>query len=549
MLEIHDQIQQAVTAIRQAWDTAPHAGVILGTGLGSLTDQMEVEATLDYEEIPHFPSSTATSHRGRLVCGRLGGVPILAMEGRFHQYEGYSLKQITLPVRVMQALGARLMIVSQAVGGMNPNYALGDLMIIDDQINLMGDNPLVGVNDDRLGPRFPDMSAPYDRELIEVGLGIARKEDFVAHKGVMVAVTGPCLETRAEYRFLRMIGADVVGMSTVPEVIVAVHCGLRTFGVSIVTDMCLPDALEEAERRQDHRHRQRRGAEAHQAGPGHPGTRRGVEPMNPTNACQQAVEAIRALGASRHAGPSSSARASAPWPTRSRSRPSSPTRTCPHFPRSTAIGHAGRLLLGRLNGQSVAVMQGRFHLYEGWTPQQTALPVRVLRALGAESLLVTNAAGGLHPAMRVGDPMVIDDHINLMFRNPLVGSNDDGVGPRFPDMSRPYDREYGERALAAARHGDFACHRGVYAGMLGPTYETRAEYRLLRRLGADAAGMSTVPEVIAAVHAGMRVLGVSTITNVCSPDKLGQTSGQEVIDAASGASAKLLAIARAVIRS
>jgi purine-nucleoside phosphorylase len=220
-----------------------------------------------------------------------------------------------------------------------------------------------------------------------------------------------------------------------------------------------------------------------------------------------------------------------------------------HLPRSTAIGHAGRLLFGRLFGASVAVMQGRFHLYEGWSPQQTALPIRVLRTLGAESLLVSNAAGGLHPSMQVGDPMVIDDQINLMFRNPLVGANDDSLGPRFPDMSRPYDRKYSELALAAARRGNFVCHRGVYAGMLGPTYETRAEYRMLRRLGADAAGMSTVPEVIAAVHAGMRVLGVSTITNVCSPDKLGQTSGQEVVDAASGASAKLLAIARAVIGS
>lgn len=247
MLELYGQIEEAAAAIRAEWKSTPHAGVILGTGLGSLADQIEVEASIDYEDIPHFPSSTAISHAGRLVCGKLNGVPILAMEGRFHQYEGYPLKQITLPVRVMKALGAELMVVSQAVGGMNPNYALGDVMIIDDQINLMGDNPLVGVNDDRLGPRFPDMSAPYDKQLIEVGLGIARREDFVAHKGVVVAVTGPCLETRAEYRMLRMMGADVVGMSTVPEAIVAVHCGLRTFGVSVITDMCFPDALEEAD--------------------------------------------------------------------------------------------------------------------------------------------------------------------------------------------------------------------------------------------------------------------------------------------------------------
>ncbi len=166
------------------------------------------------------------------------------MEGRFHAYEGADLKRVTLPVRVMKALGAQLLIVTNACGGMNPNFAAGDIMLIDDHINLMGGNPLVGINDDRLGPRFPDMARPYDTELIDRALEIARRENFVAHKGVFVAVLGPNLETRAEYRFLRMIGADVVGMSTVPEVIVAVHCGLRVLGCSIISDMCLPDALK-----------------------------------------------------------------------------------------------------------------------------------------------------------------------------------------------------------------------------------------------------------------------------------------------------------------
>jgi len=247
MLELYDQIEEAAAAIREHWSETPHAGIILGTGLGHLVEEIDVAVVLDYKSIPHFLKSTAVSHRGRLVCGRLDNVPVLAMEGRFHQYEGYPLKRITLPVRVMKRLGAELLIVSQAVGGMNPYYRPGDVMIIDDHINLMGDNPLVGMNDDRLGPRFPDMSRPYDPDLIDKGLEIGRHQNFVVHRGVTVAVTGPNLETRAEYRFLRLIGADVVGMSTVPEVIVAVHCGLRVFGLSVVTDMCLPDALEPAD--------------------------------------------------------------------------------------------------------------------------------------------------------------------------------------------------------------------------------------------------------------------------------------------------------------
>ena len=247
MLDLAAKIQEACAAIREKWDRTPHAGIVLGTGLGGLSEEIKVEAEFDYESIPHFLKSTATGHRGRLLCGELEGIPVVAMEGRHHMYEGYPLKQITLPVRIFRELGAQLLIVSNAVGGMNPVYQCGDVMVIDDHINLMGDNPLIGINDDRLGPRFPDMSAPYDRVLGDVALEIARKENFQAHRGVLVAVAGPNLETRAEYRFLRQIGADVVGMSTVPEVIVAVHAGLRTVGFSVVTDMCLPDALKPAD--------------------------------------------------------------------------------------------------------------------------------------------------------------------------------------------------------------------------------------------------------------------------------------------------------------
>ena len=247
MHELYAQVEAAADALRAEWNGKPHALIILGTGLGGLARQIDVQAALDYEAIPHFPTSTAASHRGRLICGQLEGRPVMAMEGRFHAYEGYSLPEITLPVRVAKALGAELMVVTGAVGGMNPNYRHGDLVVIEDHINLMGVNPLVGVNDDRLGTRFPDMCEPYDQSLVDAALEIARRENFVAHKGVLVAILGPNLETRAEYRFLRSIGADIVGMSTVPEVIVAVHAGLRVFGLSVVTDICLPDALAPAD--------------------------------------------------------------------------------------------------------------------------------------------------------------------------------------------------------------------------------------------------------------------------------------------------------------
>jgi len=244
MKALLEQIDEATEAIRHHWTGRPRVGLILGTGLGGVAELIETEASIPYESIPHFPQTTTHSHAGRLVCGQLAGLPVAAMEGRFHAYEGYSHRQITFPVRVMRAMGAEILIVSNACGGMNPQFAAGDIMVIEDHINLMHGNPLIGPNEEKLGPRFPDMSAPYDRSLIAAALAVARREDIVAHKGVYVAVTGPNLETRAEYRFLRAIGADAVGMSTVPEVIVAVHGGMRVLGLSIITDMCLPDALQ-----------------------------------------------------------------------------------------------------------------------------------------------------------------------------------------------------------------------------------------------------------------------------------------------------------------
>ncbi|MBI1313822.1 purine-nucleoside phosphorylase [bacterium] len=244
MLGLATKIGEAAAAVREKWGGIPRVGLILGTGLGGLAEQIEQEAVIRYEEIPHFPHSTVESHAGQLVCGTLSGVPIVAMEGRFHFYEGYSMQQVTFPVRVMKALGIDTLIVTNAAGGMNPQQQLADLMIIEDHINLMGDNPLRGVNDDSLGPRFPDMCEPYDRRLISLASQSALELGIRAHTGVFVAVAGPNLETRAEYRMLRGMGADVVGMSTVPEVLVAKHASLRVLGFSIVTDLCLPDALE-----------------------------------------------------------------------------------------------------------------------------------------------------------------------------------------------------------------------------------------------------------------------------------------------------------------
>src|SRR3954463_8042349 len=238
-----NHVQEATQAVRNRWSNPAVVGIVLGTGLGALAHEIEAEAIFAYPEIPHFPRSTVESHKGQLVCGRLAGQSVVAMEGRFHLYEGYTAAQVTFPIRVMKELGCRYLFVSNACGGLNPLFQKGDVMVIEDHINLLGVNPLIGPNDERLGPRFPDMIEPYDRGLQDLALRVALELNIVAHRGVYVAVTGPNLETRAEYRFLRGIGADVVGMSTVPEVLVAVHAGLRVLGFAIVTDICLPDAL------------------------------------------------------------------------------------------------------------------------------------------------------------------------------------------------------------------------------------------------------------------------------------------------------------------
>lgn len=241
------QIQEAAAYIKGRTDFQPEIGLILGTGLGELGHRIDAACVLPFEDVPHFMESTAESHEGQLVLGTLGGRRVMAMQGRIHFYEGYTMRQVALPVRVMKALGCRALLMSNAVGGMNPQLAPGDITVITDHVNLMGDNPLIGDNDERLGPRFPDMSQPYDRRFIATLEKVALGAGLPLKRAVYVAVAGPNLETAAEYRFLRAIGADTVGMSSVPECLAAVHGGLRVLGLSVVTDSCFPDALKPAD--------------------------------------------------------------------------------------------------------------------------------------------------------------------------------------------------------------------------------------------------------------------------------------------------------------
>jgi purine-nucleoside phosphorylase len=242
-----EAVVAAAERVRERFERVPDAAIVLGTGLGGLAREIAVDASIPYADIPGFPLSTVESHAGRLLCGTLGGKTVVAMQGRFHRYEGYTLQQVTFPVRVLRALGAETLVVSNAAGVMEPLWNAGEVMLIADHINLLGDNPLIGANDDRLGVRFPDMSAPYDAGLRTLARAVAMEQRIVLREGVYVAISGPALETRAEYRMLRTLGADVVGMSTVPEVLVAVHAGMRVLGFSIMTDKCLPDALEPVE--------------------------------------------------------------------------------------------------------------------------------------------------------------------------------------------------------------------------------------------------------------------------------------------------------------
>lgn len=238
---IHERAEEAASAVRARWATVPRLALVLGSGLGPTAEALEIDEEISYAELPHLATTTALGHKGRLLAGRLVGLPAIVFQGRLHGYEGHSLAEATFPVRLAGALGVEALVLTNAAGGMNPLYRVGDLAVLDDHVNLQFGNPLIGRNDDRLGPRFPDMSRPYDGELSDVAVAAAHATGVPVHRGVYVAVKGPSYETRAELRWMRALGGDLVGMSTVPEAIVAAHIGLRTVGVSVVTNRALPD--------------------------------------------------------------------------------------------------------------------------------------------------------------------------------------------------------------------------------------------------------------------------------------------------------------------
>ncbi|MFZ4753423.1 MAG: purine-nucleoside phosphorylase [Chitinophagaceae bacterium] len=241
-LDMH-QLNETVAFIQSRTSLQPIAGIILGSGLGGLVNDLDVELSLPYEEIPHFPVSTVKGHGGKLLFGKLNQQPVVMLSGRFHYYEGYNMQEVTYPVRVMKKLGASVLFVSNAAGGMNPDFKVGDLMIINDHINLFPEHPLRGKNDEQMGPRFPDMTEPYSHKLIQSAKEIAELQQIHVHEGVYIGLQGPTFETKAEYKYLRVIGGDTVGMSTVPEVIVAKHMGMDVFGMSVVTDLGIRDEM------------------------------------------------------------------------------------------------------------------------------------------------------------------------------------------------------------------------------------------------------------------------------------------------------------------
>ena len=409
-MDITAKITAAADYLKSRTTLRPTICLVLGSGLGDFADTLEESVRIPYAEIPNFPLPTIPGHSGALVFGKVSGKTVVVLQGRIHYYEGLSMQEITLPVRVAAALGVKTLVLTNACGGVNTAFHPGDLMLISDHLNCSGMNPLIGPNLDALGPRFPDMSDLYTASLRAAIKEAAAEAGIPLREGVYAMYSGPNYETPAEIRMFRTMGADTVGMSTVP-------------------------------------------------------------------------------------------------------------------------GHSGAMVFGKKCGQTVVVLQGRIHYYEGLPQKEITLPIRVLAAIGIRSLVLTNAAGGVNLNYRPGDLMLIADHINLSGDNPLRGPNLDAFGPRFPDCCDIYTADLRRAIRKIAAANGIALQEGVYGMYSGPNYETPAEIRMYRAIGADVVGMSTVPEALVAAHCGIRVVGISCITNMAAgilPQKLSHAEVTEV---------------------
>uniref|UniRef100_A0A182PH60 Purine nucleoside phosphorylase n=1 Tax=Anopheles epiroticus TaxID=199890 RepID=A0A182PH60_9DIPT len=526
----YDTLQEIANYLLERTDLRPKVGIICGSGLGTLAEQLTDVDSFDYETIPHFPVSTVAGHVGRLVFGYLAGVPVMCMQGRFHHYEGYPLAKCAMPVRVMHLIGCTHLIATNAAGGANPKYRVGDIMLIKDHINLMGfagNNPLQGPNDERFGPRFFGMANTYDPKLNQQAKVIARQIGIEneLREGVYTCLGGPNFETVAEVKMLAMLGVDAIGMSTVHEIITARHCGMTCFAFSLITNMCTMSYEEEEEHCHDSivgvgKNREKTLGEF---------VSRIVKHIHYEAKNYGSYEMVQEIATYLL--------------DRTRIRPlcgiicgsglgcladqltdveSFDYETIPHFPVSTVAGHKGRLVFGYLAGVPVLCMQGRFHYYEGYSLAKCSMPVRVMRLVGCTHLIATNAAGAINGNFHVGDIMLIKDHINLMgFAGncPLLGANDERFGPRFLGMAKAYDPALLQVAKEAANRVpglQSILREGVYCCVGGPNFETVAEGRLMATLGVDAIGMSTVHEIITARHCGMTCFAFSLITNMCT---------------------------------
>ncbi|VDK39150.1 unnamed protein product [Taenia asiatica] len=520
----YENAKSVADFLKEKVSQLPKMGIICGSGLGGLAELVTEATVIKYSEIKEFPKSTVVGHAGNLVFGKLAGKDVVLMQGRFHPYEGYEMPQVVLPVRVMKLLGVETLIVTNAAGGLNPKFNVGDMMIIKDHISLLGltgKNPLVGPNESHFGPRFPPTKDTYTKELRKLAKEVAKelKVEQYLQEGVYTAQMGPAYETPAEARFLQMIGADAVGMSTIHEAVVAKHANMKIFGMSLITNKVALD--EDSEIVCNHEEVLEISAKRAETMKTFVQKLCNSQSRVTMGSYQNAKAATDYIKKKVHQAPQVGIICGSGLGTLAEIV-SDPIvikySDIKQFPKSTVVGHAGNLVFGKLAGKNVVIMQGRFHPYEGYNLGQVTLPVRVMKLLGVETLIVTNAAGGLNPDYKVGDLMIIKDHISLLGMtglNPLVGPNDERFGPRFPAMTDTYTKELREIAKAVGKEmqiEDFL-REGVYVAEMGPTYETIAEARFLKMIGADAAGMSTAHEVIVAKHAGMKVFAFSLITN------------------------------------